>query len=753
VSDPPDRGRLNTEEWSYLDEVASRFEEACRRGATPADPEEFLPPAGSRSRPFVLTELIKIHLEAGWRTGHGMTVESYLERFPELGPPDQPPVELLVEEYRVRHTHGDRPAVADYQRRFPLVAEEFARAVRASSDRMETYATRDGVTRRPRGPDAVTTAGPHAKGPAAAREGGVPAGAGYLLFNLIGSGQFGEVFYAEAPGGHPAAVKRSFRTLDHESSQRDLAALELLRKLTHPFLLEMHASWVHEGRLYIAMQLADESLADRFAQCKGAGLPGIPRDELIDFFAEVAEALDYLHGQHILHRDIKPGNLLRHKGHAKVADFGLARLLEADHAGVTFCGTPMFIAPEVWESKGSFQSDQYSLVCTYVEMRLGRPPFPGKNLFELAQQHREEPPDLEGIPEPERTAVAKALAKRPEDRYPSCRAFLRAVREAAAPPPPPSGRLGPGLASVIAVPVVCAIFAALVYSLSGSKPPADAAEAVYVPPNCEKAEGPNEAVKSEGRLFWKRVVLRRMGADPVELVLVHPTHAGDPPTFYIMRDKVWRDLYLAATRDAQMQQLLADARKVDPDSVQSTADIEANWAELKGEDPKDPPGRLPATGLTVTEAYCFTKWLAGEIGNLPTAQQWDKAGGRFDGKKRPCADDWEPGTGGVAINSKGPRAVGAADKDYGVFGCRDMSGNGLELTRNLDIPTDHQFVPIGRKAERDGDDVRLRGRKWEMTDPLEFPTDLDTDVRAGSWPYNARNLDTGFRVVLELPAR
>ena len=72
---------------------------------------------------------------------------------------------------------------------------------------------------------------------------------------------------------------------------------------------------------------------------------------MIAYFREAAEALDYLHQMNVLHRDVKPANLLRLKGHAKVADFGLARVMEDKMAAATFCGTPLYMAPEVWKKK------------------------------------------------------------------------------------------------------------------------------------------------------------------------------------------------------------------------------------------------------------------------------------------------------------------------------------------------------------------------------------------------------------------
>jgi serine/threonine protein kinase len=245
----------------------------------------------------------------------------------------------------------------------------------------------------------------------------------------LGSSTFGdEVFEAEAPGGRVVVVRR-LRALDDEANRRGLQELEPWRALNHPYLLQLLASWVEDGRLHVAMERADDSLADRFRQCRAAGLPGIPRGELLPYLAEAAEALDYLHANHVIHRGVKPSNLLRLQGHAKVDDFDLARLLQDDMGTATFCGTPVYMAPEVWSGKVSTHTDQYSLALTYVEVGTGRRVFEG-SLPDLMKKHCRDEPDLDALPRRERKAVARALAKQPADRYPSCSAFVQELRKA-----------------------------------------------------------------------------------------------------------------------------------------------------------------------------------------------------------------------------------------------------------------------------------------------------------------------------------
>src|SRR5205085_2772209 len=153
-------------------------------------------------------------------------------------------------------------------------------------------------------------------------------------------------------------------------------------------------------------------------QCQESGLAGIPPAELLRYFREAAEALDYLHEQQVQHRDVKPDNILLLGQHVKVADFGLAKLLEqtqlqtASHAG-----TPVCMAPEVWNSKLSVHSDQYSLAVTYVQLRTGSFPFSGDSLMALMKAHLMDPPDLGSLRPHEQEVLRRGLAKKPEGRY------------------------------------------------------------------------------------------------------------------------------------------------------------------------------------------------------------------------------------------------------------------------------------------------------------------------------------------------
>jgi formylglycine-generating enzyme required for sulfatase activity len=276
-------------------------------------------------------------------------------------------------------------------------------------------------------------------------------GGGYRLLQPLGRGAFGEVWKAEAPGGVEVAVKLITRSVKAAEAQRELAALQLMKRLRHQNLLALQAFFPLPDRLIIVLELADGSLRGRLEECQAAGPPGIPPAELLRYFREAAEALDYLHEQNVQHRDVKPDNLLLLGAHVKVADFGLAKLLEqtqlqtASHAG-----TPAYMAPEVWDSKLSVHSDQYSLAVAYVQLRTGRFPFAADSLAALMKAHLMSAPDLGPLGPHEQEVLRRALAKDPDARYPSCTAFVKALvtalmaeREAADRPAPPPGHKRP----------------------------------------------------------------------------------------------------------------------------------------------------------------------------------------------------------------------------------------------------------------------------------------------------------------------
>lgn len=258
--------------------------------------------------------------------------------------------------------------------------------------------------------------------------------AGYRVRQRIGAGGYGEVWVAEAPGGLQKAVKFVYGFHDEARAARELKALYRIRSVRHPFLLSLERVEVIDGQLVIVSELADKSLKDRFEECRSAGLPGVPRAELLRYLSDSAEGLDYMSESHSLqHLDVKPENLLIVGEHSKVADFGLVKHLQDVTASMMAGLTPVYAAPEVFHDQPSMQSDQYSLAIVFQEMLTSALPFPGKTPAQLTAQHLSSKPRLNSLPEADRPIIDRALAKDPRQRFRNCREMLQALIAASDP--------------------------------------------------------------------------------------------------------------------------------------------------------------------------------------------------------------------------------------------------------------------------------------------------------------------------------
>lgn len=433
---------------SRVQQIAAEFVESWRGHRQGIDEillSTFLPEREDPLRLSVLHELIPIDLEQRRRRGENVLLENYLADFPELGSTQDLPVELIGSEYRIRRLQGDPLRIEGYRLRFPNQFDALVGLVGGMKGKSSPLPRSSPVSASDAAPPNPNSAGNSHASPAPIWTQGtmspgdpgqstiarkvMPGGEGYQLHECIGRGMFGEVWRAEAPGGVEVAVKIIHRTAGDQLTQVELRALELMKRLRHPFLLQVQAYWLTGDQLHIVMDLADKTLMDRLEECQRDGLPGIPPGELLTYMHEAAEALDFLHSNQVLHRDVKPANILLAKGHARLADFGLARLFMKAGVDVraTMIGTPLYMGPEVWEQKVGPESDQYSLAATYVELRLGRPLFDAQSEDEVKENHLSSAPDLKGVPPAERQVLERALAKRLKERYGSCTQFVKAL--------------------------------------------------------------------------------------------------------------------------------------------------------------------------------------------------------------------------------------------------------------------------------------------------------------------------------------
>ncbi len=201
----------------------------------------------------------------------------------------------------------------------------------------------------------------------------------------------------------------------------------MIRNIRHPHLLDVQFALRWGGCLVFAMPLCEQSLADRLRKCQEQGHSGLPKDELLRYMRELAEAIDYLndprhpvgdgegpgHGRlaGVQHRDVKPQNAFLMGGSVRLADFGLAKLMEASLGAHSGCMSPYYVAPEELHGLVSRHSDQYALAVTYCQLRTGRLPYVG-SIGEVLEGHLHRAPDLSYLADGERPVVGRAMAKR-----------------------------------------------------------------------------------------------------------------------------------------------------------------------------------------------------------------------------------------------------------------------------------------------------------------------------------------------------
>ncbi|HSE27888.1 MAG TPA: protein kinase [Gemmatimonadales bacterium] len=266
----------------------------------------------------------------------------------------------------------------------------------------------------------------------------IPAtlGGRYVLTRRIGSGGMATVFLArDEKHDRDVAVKVMHPELARAlGPERFLREIGILAQLTHPHILPLHDSGESGGLLYFVMPfIAGESLRDRLSR-EGQ----LPLRDALEVACQVAGALDHAHRHGILHRDIKPGNILLEEGHAVVADFGIARAIGASDQGLTATGmslgTPTYMSPEqsVGEAGLDGRSDIYSLGCVLFEMLAGEPPFTGPTpQAVIAKRLGGPPPRIRtvrpSVPESVERALLRALDPVPADRYATAGEFRTAL--------------------------------------------------------------------------------------------------------------------------------------------------------------------------------------------------------------------------------------------------------------------------------------------------------------------------------------
>lgn len=271
--------------------------------------------------------------------------------------------------------------------------------------------------------------------------------AGFTIERLLGQGGMGSVYLARHPRlGKLTALKLLNRELyaDTEIRARFEREADLVARLDHPNIVEVYDRGTENEMLWISMQYVDG------VDAAGVNVATLPPERAVQVIEGVADALDYAHGMGVLHRDVKPANIILARavgGHGErvfLTDFGIARLREDSthltQAGM-FTATLAYASPE--QMTGAHldpTTDQYSLACALYWLLIGAGPFDSPHPGELIRGHLQLlPPPVSlrrpGLSPAMDAVLTKAMAKRPADRFPTCTDFAKAARRALAGPP------------------------------------------------------------------------------------------------------------------------------------------------------------------------------------------------------------------------------------------------------------------------------------------------------------------------------
>jgi serine/threonine-protein kinase len=272
---------------------------------------------------------------------------------------------------------------------------------------------------------------------------------GYRIDELIGHGGMGVVYRA-----YDLRLKRTVAlklvtpelALDERFRERFARETELAISLEHPNVVPIHDAGDVEGRLFLAMRLVAGTDLRKLLRAEGALEP--PR--ALAICRQIANALDAAHANGLVHRDVKPSNILLDAAeHVYLADFGLTRHLEEKGARAgegRSVGTPAYLAPEQIEGQQvDGRADVYSLGCVLYECLTGQSPFVHDSRLAVAWAHlEEEPPSASerasDLPEAIDAVLRGAMAKSPDERYRTCAALIEAAEHAFGIRPRPRGR-------------------------------------------------------------------------------------------------------------------------------------------------------------------------------------------------------------------------------------------------------------------------------------------------------------------------
>jgi formylglycine-generating enzyme required for sulfatase activity/predicted Ser/Thr protein kinase len=601
----------------------------------------------------------------------------------------------------------------------------------------------------------------------------------YQLLQELGRGAMGVVYKGHDPSiDRPVALKVLAAEPGLQDSEREQRRTRFLRearaagRLTHPRIVTIYDVGQEQEQAFLVMEYVEGEPLDRILRRVGA----LPLARVLAIVDQVADALDYAHAHGIIHRDVKPGNiLLSPDDRVKVTDFGIARLADGELTLTQHTpGTPSYMAPEqVSGQPVDGRSDVFALGALAYELLTGTRAFPGENLATIV--HRivnEEPRPLgetaPGLPAGLDPCLRRALAKDPARRYPRAADLARDLRRAAAAPagavaagpgptraapaaptlrlaPRPARRRRPWLvAGKAALAVV--VLALAILGLHGRAARRPAVVRAGAPAALAPREEPQRKV-DEAR-DSVRPGPERARPEPVARVQAPPNrprrHPDGAPTVEIPGGT-----FLMGDSQGDSNERPAQRVSLSPYRIDQTEVTNAGFARFLRE---AKPGQLledaswrsdarrpnhPVVNVPWGLAVLYCRW-AGK--RLPTEAEWEFAARGTDGRRYPWGDTWEAARARSAEDGhgRGAAAVGSYPGGASPFDVLDMAGNVWEWVSSAYVR--YPYLATDGREEFDLERAHvIRGGSW-----FQSPWDLRTTKRESA-AAGHRSPYIGFR--------
>ena len=542
----------------------------------------------------------------------------------------------------------------------------------------------------------------------------------YQIEAFLGKGAFAEVYKAK-----DTVLKRTVALkvlkpalmADEEAFTRFKHEAQVLAGLDHPRIAWVWDMGETDGRYFIAMRYVDGRSLDKVILERGQ----LTWDETLLVIDQMGEALQYAHDKGLVHRDVKPQNILISEKDgilqgAVLTDFGLVKAMQS--SGMTtsgsFMGTPNYMAAEIWEGKEvTPASDQYALACVTVEMLTGKVLFDGNTPPAVMAKHFQSPSLPTELADPVRSTLIRALGMKSDERFTNIQAFVNALHE-------------PGNKEK---------------ESSVDKSARKKDEVLEKKKNKKPVKENSSSLKKKNEIVLKLV-------DQIEMTFMR-IPAGDfvmgtgtgwfsdyGPKHIVYLEEYW--MGRTPVTNAQYSLFVKTTGHSKP----------GNWKSGK-----IPKGREehPVVNISLDDILAFCEWVtqvSGEAVRLPSEAEWEKAARGIDERKYPWGNE-QPDVDLCNFNNniEDTSLVGFySPAGNSPFGCVDMAGNVWECTTSL-----FKKYPYRKNDGREDESIYsarvLRGGSWNEDD------DAVCSYYRGYLEQDLVDVDLGFRCCCELSDR